>query len=81
MILKAILIIFAMLSGFCATGAKDRDKTNWLLWALFWMGMASFIQEVIMVHSDLCAIMAILTLIAAMIDSTILEVRNARKRR
>lgn len=34
-----------------------------------------------MVHSDLCAIMAILTLIAAMIDSTILEVRNARKRR
>lgn len=43
MILKAIFIIFAMLSGFCATGAKDRDKTNWLLWALFWMGMASFI--------------------------------------
>lgn len=34
-----------------------------------------------MVHSDLCAIMAILTLITAMIDSTILEVRNARKRR
>lgn len=43
MLLKSILIIFAMISGLCAFGANGTNKTNWLLWALFWMGMASFI--------------------------------------